>query len=60
MTKSNKKYWKEKIKNNKNRDKKVNYSLKKDGWIVIRIWESDIKNNINRCVNKILKKISLK
>lgn len=57
MPKSNKKYWKSKIECNVKRDKEVNKQLKKDGWKVIRIWEYDIKHNIDKCVKKILKAI---
>ena len=44
LPKSNKKFWIEKISNNKKRDVKVNKEYKKLGWKVIRIWEHDIKN----------------
>ena len=39
------KFWRNKIINNIKRDKKSNLSLKKLGWKVKRIWESDLKNN---------------
>ena len=55
MPKTNKKYWKEKIKRNIERDKFVNKELKKTGWNVIRIWESEIKKNTIKVVDKILK-----
>lgn len=57
MPKTNVEYWETKIENNKKRDRKVNRELKKQGWIVVRIWEYDIKHNLNKCINKILKKI---
>lgn len=44
LPKSNKKFWIEKISNNKKRDVKVNKEYKKFGWKVIRMWEHDIKN----------------
>jgi DNA mismatch endonuclease (patch repair protein) len=55
MPKSNKKYWEEKISRNKIRDKEVNKQLKRDGWKVIRLWEFDVKKNLRKCMNKILK-----
>ncbi|MCZ7609601.1 MAG: very short patch repair endonuclease [Ignavibacterium sp.] len=58
--KSNIDYWENKILRNKQRDKLVNKELKKDGWQVIRIWEYNIKNNLNKCLNKILKAYSNK
>jgi DNA mismatch endonuclease Vsr len=54
MPKSNLRYWKNKIKNNKIRDKEVNKTLRKTGWIVLRFWEYDVKNNIDKCINTIL------
>lgn len=58
MPQSNKRYWKEKIRRNKERDSEVNKELKKTGWKVIRIWEHDVKHNTDKCIKKILKAIS--
>lgn len=57
MPKSNKKYWREKIQRNRYRDKEVNKTLRREGWKVIRIWEHDVKKNLNRCINRILNAI---
>jgi len=57
MPKSNKCYWKEKIKRNKERDKEVSKILKKQNWKVIRIWEYDVKHNINKCLDKIIEAV---
>jgi DNA mismatch endonuclease Vsr len=43
IPKSNTAFWKAKINANKARDRKVNRVLKKAGWNVIRIWESEIE-----------------
>ena len=53
-----KKFWQDKIKNNVERDKKVNRTLKKDGWTVIRFWEHNVRKRPDRCVNKIIHNIS--
>ena len=55
MPKTNIEYWQEKIERNQKRDKKVNKELKKSGWKVVRIWEHDVKKNLDKCMNKILK-----
>ena len=55
--KSNKGYWKEKIKKNVDRDRKLNKTLKKEGWKVIRIWEHNVLKNPNGVLHKIIKKI---
>lgn len=55
MPQSNKRYWKEKIRRNKRRDSEVNKKLRKSGWKVIRIWEYDVRRNVDKCIKKILK-----
>ncbi len=39
----NAEYWRKKIQRNMQRDKSVAKALKKQGWIVVRIWECEIK-----------------
>ena len=51
-------YWEKKIKKNIDRDKKVNYKLKSEGWTILRFWEHDINKNIRKCEKKILKAVS--
>lgn len=51
---SNVEFWKEKIERNRARDKKVNRHYKKMGWKVIRIWEHEIKNDMNKAIAKIV------
>lgn len=47
----NAEYWKKKIKRNKARDKAVAKELTQKGWLVVRIWECEIKkNNIRKLV----------
>jgi DNA mismatch endonuclease (patch repair protein) len=60
MPKSNKKYWKNKISNNRKRDKLVTRKLRAQGWTVLRFWEYDIKKNLPKCINKIVKTLSIK
>jgi len=56
MPKSNKKYWQNKIKRNIIRDKYVTNKLRREGWSVLRIWEFDIKHNLDKCINRIVRK----
>lgn len=56
---TNQDFWITKIQNNINRDKRVNRQLRKQGWTVIRFWETDIKKNIEKCLQKIEAKIIL-
>ena len=50
---SNKKYWIEKIKRNKERDLEVTIALRDQGWIVLRFWGKDILKNLDICLEKI-------
>lgn len=47
------KAWADKILRNIQRDKDVNQKLKDLGWQVLRIWESDIKKDIQLCGNMV-------
>lgn len=58
MPKSNRKYWDKKIARNRERDKEVNFLLKKDGWRIIRIWEYDVKHNFEKVIQRIIKAVS--
>lgn len=60
MPQSNRRYWKEKIQRNKERDSEVNKKLKKEGWKVIRIWEYDVKRNVDYCIRRILKAVNMR
>ena len=47
-------YWQSKIQRNINRDKLTTKTLKKNGWKVIRLWEHEINQDPQKCVDKIL------
>ena len=49
-----KEFWMKKIQSNIERDRKVNEQLKSDGWMVIRIWEHEIKKEPENTVKKII------
>ena len=46
-------YWKSKLLRNIERDDENNKQLSALGWTVIRLWESEIKTNLNECVRTI-------
>ena len=52
---SNKIFWRDKIRRNKERDRKVNRKLRSMKWEVIRIWEHEITRNQLRVSSKIRK-----
>lgn len=55
--KSNRDYWIPKIERNMVRDKKNNLLLEQSGWKVIRFWEKEVKKDIAKCSNIIIKTI---
>lgn len=56
--KTNAEYWEKKISGNKRRDREVNRKLKQDGWLVLRIWEYNVKHDLDDCIGRILKLLS--
>jgi DNA mismatch endonuclease (patch repair protein) len=56
--KSNRRYWALKIKKNKARDAETNRELRADGWVVIRLWEHDVRSNADELAMIIQKKLS--
>lgn len=52
--KSKNNFWDKKIRYNILRDKIINKKLNKDGVKILRFWEHDIKNNIEKCYIKFI------
>lgn len=52
--KTNTSFWEDKIKDNKDRDLNNTINLRDNGWIVLRFWGSQIKANLELCVNEIM------
>jgi len=46
-------YWRDKIGGNIARDRRHIARLRRDGWSVVRIWEHDIKKDLERCIERI-------
>jgi DNA mismatch endonuclease (patch repair protein) len=46
-------YWRTKIAANVARDRKVNRALRRQGWSVIRVWESDVLRSPGRVADRI-------
>lgn len=51
--KSNTKYWHAKINRNMERDNEVNIRLQREGWILLRYWEHQIRKNLSECADEI-------
>ena len=52
-----KKFWRDKIERNMERDKRITRKLRREGWSVLRFWEHDIEKRIDVCRNRIIRKI---
>ncbi len=46
-------FWINKIQRNIERDLEVTIQLRDSGWIVLRFWGNDIKNNLGSCADEI-------
>ena len=53
--KSNQDFWVPKIERNMERDNEVTRLLEEQGWIVLRFWGKEIKNETSTCADKIEK-----
>lgn len=49
--KTHKRFWKQKFKKNTERDIRKRTDLENNGWKVVTIWECQIKNNLQNCVD---------
>ncbi|MFA4817425.1 MAG: very short patch repair endonuclease [Parcubacteria group bacterium] len=58
MPQTRKKFWKEKIEQNKERDKEINKHYKKIGWKVVRIWEHDMDKNLQKTIDWVIDNIN--
>lgn len=47
-------FWRSKILSNIERDSKNTLALTESGWIVIRLWESDIRKDLTSCITTII------
>lgn len=45
-------FWKDKLRQNKIRDRKVNGKLRQMGWKVVRIWEHELKKPSKVCLKR--------
>ena len=55
--KSRREFWYRKIERNIERDNEVNEQLAQMGWTVIRFWEHEIKDDVQKCVQIVEKTI---
>ncbi len=53
--KTNVEAWREKIRRNKERDQRVDRSLRQQGWRIVRIWECELAKKPDSCIDRIRK-----
>lgn len=58
--KSNREYWIPKIERNMARDEEINATLEAEDWTVIRFWERQIRKELDKCVDEVMKIIIIK
>jgi DNA mismatch endonuclease, patch repair protein len=51
---NNREFWVTKLQRNYERDIAVTAELEQLGWMVVRVWESDLKRKMNQCVRAIV------
>ena len=51
-------FWMEKIRSNVTRDKKATAELRRLGWKVIRIWESDVRKSPRRVAARVVRAVN--
>lgn len=54
QVRTNQQFWQKKLSANVERDKYINDILLEQGWLVLRFWESDVKNNLDECIANIM------
>lgn len=58
LPKTNARFWKAKILRNRERDCKNTRALLRSGYRVLRFWEHEITNDLDRCIAKLAKAVS--
>ncbi len=53
-TGANSEYWLRKIQYNRSRDKEINAMLTELGWLVVRLWESDVRKDARTLAARVL------
>jgi DNA mismatch endonuclease, patch repair protein len=49
-------FWREKIEANRRRDRRNHRTLRRMGWIVVRVWQHEIRRDKEACVWKVIDK----
>lgn len=55
---SNREFWDNKVRMNKRRDRSVTRQLEVAGWVVLRVWQHDLRSNTPRFLLKLIRILS--
>lgn len=50
-------FWRDKLERNRARDERDNRVLREAGWTVVRVWECEIRDDVDRPAGRIRKKV---
>lgn len=55
--KKNKEFWVNKLRENRKRDARINGALRKEGWRVLRFWDTDVLKFPEKVIKKLLREL---
>ena len=55
---TNSDFWMAKLEHNHKRDLAVTAELTRQGWVVVSLWETDLKKDMNRCVRAVVSAVN--
>ena len=51
-------FWRQKIMNNRKRDRKITFYLRKNNWTVLRFWEHEMKSGLNKIISEVVTQLT--
>jgi DNA mismatch endonuclease (patch repair protein) len=54
LPKQNRRFWRQKIDRNRERDRDVSRELRRSGWRVVRVWEHELRRDLGTTVKRLL------
>lgn len=58
--KSNEHFWSSKLSRNTARDRKVDSELANSGWLPLRLWEHEVKEELQACVERVVEAVRVR
>ena len=58
LPKTHSAWWEEKIQDNRARDERQQQLLEERGWVVVRLWEHEVRTDLSRCVRVVRKAVA--